>query len=62
MLISVNAMSEAELKLAIVRNPLIVTADTTVTEAIAQMSGVKGVCSVGNYPTHSSIPGFSYYF
>ena len=39
-------MSEAELKLAIVRNPLIVTADTTVREAIALMSGIRGVCSV----------------
>ncbi|WP_071190830.1 GAF domain-containing protein [Trichormus sp. NMC-1] len=39
-------MSEAELKSAIVRHPLMVTADTTVTEAIAQMSGVRGVCSV----------------
>ncbi|MCX5964900.1 MAG: GAF domain-containing protein [Cyanobacteria bacterium] len=40
-------MSETELKSAIVRNPLMVAADTSVTEAIAQMSGVRGVCSVG---------------
>ena len=46
MLISVNAISEAELKLAIVRNPLIVTANITFMEAIAQMSGVRSSCSV----------------
>jgi PAS domain S-box-containing protein len=44
--LSINAMSEAELKSAIVRQPLMVTADTSVTEAIAQMSGVRGVCAV----------------
>ncbi|MDD1416001.1 GAF domain-containing protein, partial [Dolichospermum sp. ST_con] len=44
--LSINAMSEAELKSAIVRHPLVVTADISVAEAIAQMSGVRGVCSV----------------
>ena len=44
--LSINGMSEAELKSAIVRHPLMVTADTSVTEVIAQMSGVRGVCSV----------------
>ncbi|BAZ86978.1 CBS domain-containing protein [Dolichospermum compactum] len=46
MLISVRAISEAELNLAIVRNPLVVNVGTTVMEAIARMSGVRSVCSV----------------
>ncbi|MTJ14864.1 GAF domain-containing protein [Anabaena sp. UHCC 0187] len=46
MLTPINAISEAELKLAIVRNPLIVQSDTTVTEAITLMSGIRRVCSV----------------
>lgn len=46
MLIPANSISEAELKSAIVRNPLTVTKETTVMEAIAQMSGVRAVCSV----------------
>ena len=46
MLISISAISDAELKLAVVRNPLVVNLDTTVMEAIAQMSGVREVCSV----------------
>ncbi|TAF07281.1 MAG: CBS domain-containing protein [Nostocales cyanobacterium] len=46
MLTPTTALSQAELKSAIVRNPLTVTPDTKVTEAIAQMSGVRAVCSV----------------
>jgi CBS domain-containing protein len=46
MLLPTTALSQTELKSAIVLNPLVVTADTTVLEAIAQMSGVRSVCSV----------------
>jgi PAS domain S-box-containing protein len=42
----INAISEAELKSAIVRNPPMVTQDTSVIEAIGQMSGLRAVCSV----------------
>jgi PAS domain S-box-containing protein len=41
-----NTLTPAKLKSAIVRNPLIVTPDTTVMDAIAQMSGVRSVCAV----------------
>ncbi|XGW00530.1 MAG: GAF domain-containing protein [Leptolyngbya sp. BL-A-14] len=34
----------SDLKTAIVRNPLVVTPDTTVMDAIAQMSGVRALC------------------
>lgn len=55
MLMPVNAINATELKSAIVLNPLVVTADTTVREAVVQMSGmavnslwlpVQAVCSV----------------
>jgi CBS domain-containing protein len=55
MLIPVNAISAMELKSAIIYNPLVATADTTVREAVVQMSGiganpllltVQAVCSV----------------
>ncbi|MGM3306037.1 GAF domain-containing protein [Anabaena sp. WFMT] len=53
MFIPANAQTQAELRLAIVRNPLVVTPETMVMEAIAmlaagitQMSGVRSVCSV----------------
>lgn len=55
MLIPVNAISATELKSAIIYNPLVATADTTVREAVVQMSGiganpllltVQAVCSV----------------
>ena len=55
MLISVNAISATELKSAIIYNPLVATADTTVGEAVVQISGIGGnpllmtvqaVCSV----------------
>ncbi len=44
MLISTQALTSLELKSAIVRNPLIVKPDTTVMEAIAQMSDVRTIC------------------
>jgi PAS domain S-box-containing protein len=46
MLLPTTALSQTELKSAIVRNPLVVTADITFMAAIAQMSGVRSVCSV----------------
>ena len=55
MLIPVNSISATELKSAIIYNPLVATADTTVGEAVVQMSGIGGnplllpvqaVCSV----------------
>lgn len=55
MLIPVNAISATELKSAIIYNPLVATADTTVGEAVVQISGIGGnpllmtvqaVCSV----------------
>ena len=38
-------ITQAELKSTIVRNPLMVTPETTVRDAIAQMSGLRTVCS-----------------
>ncbi|MBD1212106.1 MAG: PAS domain-containing protein [Dolichospermum circinale Clear-D4] len=55
MLIPVNPISATELKSAIIYNPLVATADTTVRQAVVQMSGIGGnplwlnvqaVCSV----------------
>ncbi|AFZ57995.1 GAF domain-containing protein [Anabaena cylindrica FACHB-243] len=46
MFVPAKAHTQAELRLAIVRDPLLVTPETTVVEAIAQMSGVRSVCSV----------------
>ncbi|WP_341736594.1 GAF domain-containing protein [Microcoleus sp. CAWBG640] len=45
MLTPATALTPAELTSAIVRNPLMVAPDTTVMEAIAQMSGVRTICS-----------------
>ncbi|BAY24520.1 multi-sensor hybrid histidine kinase [Calothrix sp. NIES-2100] len=45
MFISSSALTEADLESAIVRNPLIVSPDTSVSEAIAQMSGIRAMCS-----------------
>lgn len=45
MLTSASAITKTELRSAIVRNPLIVASDTTVRDAIAQMSGLHTVCS-----------------
>ncbi|UKO99552.1 EAL domain-containing protein [Nostoc sp. UHCC 0870] len=45
MFISSTALTEADLESAIVRNPLIVSPDTSVVVAIAQMSGIRAVCS-----------------
>lgn len=39
-----TALTPSELKSAIVRDPLIVKPDTTVIEAIAQMSGMRAIC------------------
>ncbi|MHC5740517.1 MAG: GAF domain-containing protein [Nostoc sp.] len=39
-----NRLNPSELKSALVRHPLIVKADTTVMDAIAQMSGVRTLC------------------
>lgn len=41
---SANSLMLAELQSAIVRNPLVVTAQTTVIDAIAEMSGVRTTC------------------
>ncbi len=45
MLKPATALTPAELTSAIIRNPLMVAPDTTVMEAIAQMSGVRTICS-----------------
>lgn len=45
-----TTLTQAELKTAIIRNPLVVTPDTSVIEAIAQMSGIRSVCSVFQTP------------
>ncbi|MBD2435501.1 EAL domain-containing protein [Nostoc sp. FACHB-110] len=44
MLISSTALTEGELDSAIVRNPLIVSPDTSVNAVIAQMSGIRAFC------------------
>lgn len=45
MFIHPTSLSQADLKSAIVRNPLVVAPDTTVMNAITQMSGVRAICS-----------------
>ncbi|WP_414577706.1 EAL domain-containing protein [Anabaena sp. CCY 9402-a] len=45
MFISSTALTEADLESAIVRNPLIVSPNTSVVAVIAQMSGIRAVCS-----------------
>ncbi len=45
MFISSTALTEVDLESAIVRNPLIVAPDTSVSAAIAQMSGIRAMCS-----------------
>jgi diguanylate cyclase (GGDEF)-like protein/PAS domain S-box-containing protein len=45
MFISSTALTEVDLESAIVRNPLIVSPDTSVSVAIAQMSGIRAMCS-----------------
>ncbi|HBE19445.1 MAG TPA: hypothetical protein DEG17_08890 [Cyanobacteria bacterium UBA11149] len=42
---STTALTHSELASAIVRNPLLVTPEMTVMDAIAQMSGLRAVCS-----------------
>ncbi|MCL1472215.1 PAS domain S-box protein [Argonema antarcticum] len=44
MFIRTTALTPVELRAAIVREPLVVSPDTTVMEAIAQMSGVRTIC------------------
>ncbi|MFM6281976.1 MAG: CBS domain-containing protein, partial [Dolichospermum sp.] len=50
MLIPVNAISATELKSAIIYDPLLATTDTTVGEAIVQMSGIAAVPAVCSIP------------
>ncbi len=45
MLNPIQILSQSELISAIVRQPLVVSPDTTVMEAIAHMSGIRGICS-----------------
>lgn len=45
MFISSTTLTEVDLESAIVRNPLIVSPDTSVSAAIAQMSGIRAMCS-----------------
>ncbi|BAY62186.1 response regulator receiver modulated diguanylate cyclase/phosphodiesterase with PAS/PAC sensor(s) [Calothrix brevissima NIES-22] len=45
MILSSTALTAADLESAIVRNPLIVSPDTPVSVAIAQMSGIRAMCS-----------------
>ncbi|MEG4441108.1 PAS domain S-box protein [Microcoleus sp. AT9_B5] len=44
MFIRTTALTPVELRAAIVREPLVVSPDTTVMDAIAQMSGVRAIC------------------
>jgi signal transduction histidine kinase/CheY-like chemotaxis protein/CBS domain-containing protein len=48
MLINPTNLTQDELSSAIVRNPLMVTPETTVVEAIAQMSGIRTICQTAN--------------
>jgi CBS domain-containing protein len=48
MFIYTTSLAQVELTSAIVRNPLVVTPDTTLPEAIAQMSGVRLLCQTPN--------------
>ncbi|WP_083811331.1 PAS domain S-box protein, partial [Kamptonema sp. PCC 6506] len=55
MFIRTTALTPAELKAAIVREPLVVSPDTTVIDAIAQMSGMRAICDTvrhGNAQLH----------
>ncbi|WP_051289712.1 GAF domain-containing protein [Dolichospermum circinale] len=56
MLIPVNAISATELKSAITYNPLLATADTTVREAVVQMSGISANTLWLNVPAVCYIP------
>ncbi|MEA5577425.1 GAF domain-containing protein [Anabaena sp. UHCC 0451] len=57
MLISTSDPTQTKLMSAIIRQPLIVAANTTVMEVIAQMSGVRTVCAV-SHTTHSQEADF----
>ncbi|WP_334311690.1 PAS domain S-box protein [Kamptonema animale] len=55
MFIRTTALTPAELRAAIVREPLVVSPDTTVIDAIAQMSGMRAICDTvrnGNGQLH----------
>jgi signal transduction histidine kinase/CBS domain-containing protein len=54
MLTNPTSLTQGELSSAIVRNPLVVTPETTVVEAIAQMSGIRTICQTAN-STHNSL-------
>jgi PAS domain S-box-containing protein len=45
MLNPIQILSQSELISAIVRQPLVVSPDTTVMEAISHMSGIRGICA-----------------
>ena len=52
MLTSASAITKTELRSAIVRNPLIVAPDTTVRDAITQMSALHTQCSTSTRDNH----------
>lgn len=52
MLTSASAITKTELRSAIVRNPLIVAPDTTVRDAITQMSALHTQCSASTRDNH----------
>jgi signal transduction histidine kinase/CBS domain-containing protein len=54
MLINPTSLTQGELSSAIVRNPLVVSPETTVIEAIAQMSGIRTICQTVN-SAHNSL-------
>jgi signal transduction histidine kinase/CBS domain-containing protein len=54
MLINPTSLTKGELSSAIVRNPLVVSPETTVIEAIAQMSGIRTICQTAN-SAHNSL-------
>ena len=43
-----HTLTQTELKTAIVRNPLVVTVETTVIDTVAQMSGIRTVCTANS--------------
>jgi signal transduction histidine kinase/CBS domain-containing protein/ActR/RegA family two-component response regulator len=49
-----TSLTQAEITSAIIRSPLIVTPDTMVMEAIAQMSGARNLCQASN-AVHSEL-------
>lgn len=53
MLIQPTALAQADLHAAIIRDPLIVSPNTTVMAAIAEMSGIRTSCLADNITRHS---------